>query len=539
MTKNKKRSRNYKNKSRKSLKFKIKLTLIILAAVGFASVLFSATNTASPLSATVSNVLGTAPVVQKDNIEEPAPKGVAESKTVLVKFKPSVSAHTKSVIYKQNKGKVEHTLPKVGVQEVKIPANESIHSALKKYSSNNQVAYVEPNYIAKQFFTPNDKFYSQEWNLSKIGASKAWDISKGGYGPIAIVDTGVDAAHSDLKGEVLTGYNLINGSTGTNDDNGHGTHVAGIIAGITNNSNGIASIGFKGSILPVKVLDASGAGTYADVANGIIYAADHGAKVINLSLGGAASSDTLQSAVSYAQSKGAIVVAAAGNNGDNSPVYPADYPGVVAVSATTPSDTLASFSSYGSHTFVGAPGTNIISTYNNGGYATMSGTSMAAPEVSGLLGLALSSGNITDSTLLNDLKTTSDKVGPYPYNSNGWNQYFGYGRIDAAKLLQKVTGTTSTATTSSASKSVSVRVAFRARVLGASHNRRLLRVRIGKISRRLRHFRRHVVYIHTNRHTTLRHGRKRVPLGRIRHGRMISGILLWKNHKLIAIRLGI
>ena len=182
-------------------------------------------------------------------------------------------------------------------------------------------------------------------------------------------------------------------------------------------------------------MDNTGAGTYGDIASGIIFATDKGARIINLSLGGSSSSRTLADAIKYAQSRGVVVVAAAGNNGNSTPVYPAALPGVIAVTASNQDDNLAAFSSYGSHVYIGAPGVGVISTYNSGGYATMSGTSMATPVVSGLIGLALSKGVATAGTILNELKTTSDKVGPYAYDQNGWNQYFGYGRINAARLL--------------------------------------------------------------------------------------------------------
>lgn len=364
--------------------------------------------------------------------------GEASSTSILVKYKSSVNETAKANINKKLGAVQKRKIDKLNVDVLDVSSSDSVDTIINKYKAYPEVEYAEPNYLAKGFLTPNDTLFSKQWHLQKIEAPRAWDVSQGGYGPIAVVDTGISYTQSDLSGWVSQGYNFVAGNTNANDDNGHGTHVAGIISAASNNGNGVASIGFKGALLPVKVLDGNGSGTYANVASGIIYAADQGSKVINMSLGGSSSSSTLKNAVSYAQSKGSLIVAAAGNNGNSTPVYPAVYPGVIAVSATTQDDNLASFSSYGSHVYVSAPGTGIISTYNNGGYATLSGTSMATPVVSGLIGLALSRGTTSITTVVADLKTASDKVGPYPYDQNGWNQYFGYGRINAARLLGAV-----------------------------------------------------------------------------------------------------
>lgn len=361
--------------------------------------------------------------------------GEAASTSLLVKYKSAVSESTRGKINAELGGKAKRHIKELGVDIVQVASTDSLGETMQKFKSRVEVEYAEPNYLAKRFLTPNDTLFNKQWGLQKIEAPKAWDTSQGGYGPVAIIDTGITSSQADLSGSVQTGFNFVNDTTDTNDDNGHGTHVAGIVSANSNNGTGVASIGFKGSLLPVKVLDNTGAGTYGDVASGIVFAADKGARVLNLSLGGSSSSRTLQDAVKYAQNKGAVVVAAAGNNGNNSAVYPAAYPGVIAVSASTQDDNLASFSSYGGHVYVAAPGVSIVSTYNSGGYATLSGTSMATPVVSGLIGLALSKGTTSTTTVVNDLKTTSDKVGPYPYDDNGWNQYFGYGRINAAKLL--------------------------------------------------------------------------------------------------------
>lgn len=445
-----KNNKKIKNKTKKfftnnRLRHLFEALIAVVIVIGISAVLPSS----SPYS--VRNLLATnksttAPVV--DTITgNYSVAGEASSSSILVKYKSSVNETAKANINKRVGAVPKRKIDKLNVDVLEISTNESVDTVIGKYKVYSEVEYAEPNYLAKGFLTPNDTLFSKQWHLQKIEAPKAWDVSQGGYGPIAVVDTGIASAQSDLSGWISQGYNFVAGNTNANDDNGHGTHVAGIISASSNNGNGVASIGFKGTLLPVKVLDSNGSGTYANVASGIIYAADQGSKVINMSLGGSSSSLTLKNAVSYAQSKGSIIVAAAGNNGNSTAVYPAVYPGVIAVSASTQDDTLASFSSYGSHIYVSAPGTGIISTYNNGGYATLSGTSMATPVVSGLIGLALSRGTTSVTTVIADLKTASDKVGPYPYDQNGWNQYFGYGRINAARLLGATTTIPSDTTT--------------------------------------------------------------------------------------------
>lgn len=412
------------------------LVLAIVAIVGVvaASVIVKNSTVTSVVPKILQQLQTTTPKIISQSITY-STEGAAKASTILVKFKPGVSEQAMNTLHQKLGTKVKKTISGINVQVVQLPDGAHVADFVKEFKGKSEVAYAEPNFITHSFFVPNDPDFSNQWNLQKINAPEAWDVSQGGFGPIAVVDTGIDSNHPDLSGEVESGYNFIADNTDTSDDNGHGTHVAGIIEAATNNGIGVASIGFKGTLLPVKVLDSTGSGTDGDVASGITYAVDHGAKIINLSLGGSDFSQTEQDAVNYATEHGVIVVAAAGNNSNNSPVYPASDQGVLAVSASDQNDNLASFSSFGPDVFVSAPGVDITSTYNTGGYAQMSGTSMAAPHLSGLLGLALSSKNASGTNILDAIKKTSDKIGPFAYDSNGWNEYFGYGRIDAGKLL--------------------------------------------------------------------------------------------------------
>ena len=267
---------------------------------------------------------------------------------------------------------------------------------------------------AQEAAPSDDTYRSLQWALTKLGAETAWPRTSGAGVTVAVIDTGV-AAVPDLSGQLLPGVDYVTGSgNGTADAAGHGTHVAGIIAARANNGLGIAGLAPSVKILPVRVLDADGSGYDSDIANGIVYAADHGASVINLSLGGPGYSSVLAQAVSYALSKNVVVVAAAGNakQSGNAASYPAALPGVLAVAATDSSDAVAPFSNTGSYVKVAAPGVHVLSTVP-GGYAYGDGTSMASPYVAAAAALVRSAnGGLSESAVVTDLTTTATDLGP-------------------------------------------------------------------------------------------------------------------------------
>jgi subtilisin family serine protease len=230
---------------------------------------------------------------------------------------------------------------------------------------------------------------------------------------------------------VLAGYDWANNDSNPADDNGHGTAVAGVAAARGNDGIGTAGAAWNVAILPVKTMNSSGSGSYSAIANGITYSADRGARIVNLSLGGSSSSSTLQSAVSYAWNKGCVLIAAAGNNGSSTTMYPAAYPNVIAVSATTSSDTLASFSSYGSFVDLSAPGLDITAPWIGSGYVTISGTSFSSPLTAGVAALALSRNPALSNSQINSLLTANaDDIGVA-----GYDIYFGAGRLNAARVV--------------------------------------------------------------------------------------------------------
>jgi subtilisin family serine protease len=304
--------------------------------------------------------------------------------------------------------------------------------------------------------TPNDPYYpvgayrGGEWGFVNTKAATAWDTTKGASNvTIAIVDSGI-SAHPDLASHLLAGHNVLDNSADATDTLGHGTEAAGVAAAVTNNSTGIAGYCWMCSLMPVKVTNTSSV-YMSDVATGITWATDHGAKVISLSLSSTSNSSALAAAVTYAQQHEVVVVAAAGNGGCNCPAYPAALPGVVSVAGSDYYDNLYSWSSYGSWVSVAAPGQNLTTaltdpaTHAQWGYATAAGTSFATPVVAGEAALLASAApNATAAELLNAILTGVDPVA-------GAHQV-GHGRVDipealAALGLNGTPPTTTSATT--------------------------------------------------------------------------------------------
>jgi thermitase len=343
-----------------------------------------------------------------------------------------------------------------GVAIVKLQRGEQVERKVAQYKALPAVAYAEPNFLAHGAVSaPTDPSYRSQWNLAKVAAVPAWTAYPGSYDArsavkLGVIDTGVDSTHQDLDdGRVLTslGANCLSGTCAPDpalDDNGHGTHVAGIADAETNNGTGIAGLGYPVQLVPVKALAADNTGSYAAIASGIMWAVRQGARVLNLSIVGSVASPTLCDAVAQATSRGVLVVAAAGNNGNSAASYPASCSGAVGVSATDSTDGLASFSSFGrGNVFVSAPGASITSTFLRNSYRQLSGTSMASPHVAALSALLLAqvpTRTVADLKVL--LATTSDKVGSGygadPYGTCGdctWSAQWGYGRINAERAL--------------------------------------------------------------------------------------------------------
>jgi serine protease len=295
------------------------------------------------------------------------------------------------------------THDKLELAKVAVDGEDDV---LARLSRDPRVEHAERANLLRVSFVPDDPGYGdKQWHLQRVHAEQAWNFTCGRGVTVAIIDTGVAcydhggfSKGSDLSGTRCEGgWDFVSDRAEAADDHGHGTHVAGTVAQTTDNGKGVAGLAFCATLMPIKVLTKQGYGTTADVAEGIRFAADHGAQVINMSLGGNIKSQILEDAVNHAAKKGSIVVAAAGNSG-RSVGWPAAYPGVIAVSATDQNDKIAWFSSRGPEITIGAPGVDVVQqTICNGGikcetFASFKGTSMASPHVAGAAAMLVGMG---------------------------------------------------------------------------------------------------------------------------------------------------
>jgi len=320
--------------------------------------------------------------------------------------------------------------PEQRIMRIRIKQDISLQKWLDQWSNYPEIEYMHPNQIYRIATMPNDSYYEKQHYLKQIKAEQGWDIQTSSDIVVAILDTGVDLGHTDLKGNLIQGINLLEKEKSPQDDNGHGTNVAGIIAATGNNLIGITGMTWKTRIMPIKVLDKNGEGDSFLVGQGIRYAVDHNAKVVLLSLGEPVYTPFMKEAVDYAEEKGVLVVAASGNEGDRLN-YPAAFPNVLSVGAVNQDDHYASYSNYGQQLDVVAPGEGIFTTKLGGDYTSNTGTSMAAPQVAGLAALLLQKyPHMKPSEIINFIKFTADDVG-----ESGWDIRTGFGRINVEKAL--------------------------------------------------------------------------------------------------------
>ena len=351
---------------------------------------------------------------------------------LLIQFVAGVSKEKENEVFRGHGASEVDEIRPIRVKRIKVPEH-ALDQVKEALSRNKHVKFVENNYLADVTAVPDDPSYPTQWHLPKISAPAGWDISTGAASSIiAIIDSGIDPAHPDLASKLLSGYNFLNGSSDTHDVQGHGTKVAGTAAAIGNNSIGIAGVAWSSSILPLVVVTSTGSASYSNIANAITYAADRGVRVISISIAGTSSSTTLENAVSYAWSRGALVFAGTGNSGTTVLSYPAACSKAIAVSATDSNDNRSSFSNYGTWITLAAPGSGIYTTTNGGGYASVSGTSFSTPMAAGVAGLILAANPTLTNQQVKDIMIQNvDDMGAL-----GFDQYFGYGRINVAKSLQ-------------------------------------------------------------------------------------------------------
>ncbi|MFO0597393.1 MAG: S8 family peptidase [Myxococcaceae bacterium] len=339
---------------------------------------------------------------------------------------------------------------------------DDLDGLLAKIRANPKVEAAEPLMTVRvsedamkpeKGFIPNDPMFAQQWNLKMIRMPEAWEVTRGKGVIVAVLDTGIAwENHDDFRvvpdledSKFVEGWDFVNDDQHANDDHGHGTHVAGTIAQATDNGEGVAGVAFEATLMPVKVLDHFGSGNTADIADAIRWAADHGAKVINMSLGGGGRSAVMENAVMYARKKGVVVVCAAGNGGRGVVEYPAAYPGSFAVASVGPQGKKAPYSSWGKELDIAAPGgdksqgeaAGIIQNtidpqdVSQGVYASYQGTSMATPHVAGLAALLYSAGAKNPDQVEKAIVISAHP----PEGSKGWTDQYGHGVIDAKAAL--------------------------------------------------------------------------------------------------------
>ncbi len=334
----------------------------------------------NPIQTTPPTMQSYQPTVEPQKVNAPREPIPAQ---VIIQFAPNTTAKERAAYIKSVGGTVVKNIGSLDT----VVINVSKDVAQAPLPESAVVANTEPDYYVSALddAIPNDPRYPEQWALPAIGAPSAWgqlpaDAPKV---TVAVIDSGICASNPDLAGRIIDGWDFLESDAVPQDDFGHGCEVSGVIAANMNDGIGIVGVAPNAQIMPLRVLNAQGVGSYSDVAAAIVYAADHNAQVINLSLGGSSPSSTLENAVNYAISKGVIVVAAAGNNGTENALYPAAYPDVIAVGSVDPNLQHSSFSNYGSQVDIWAPGRDILTTKRDGSYGLVSGTSFAAPYVAG------------------------------------------------------------------------------------------------------------------------------------------------------------
>ncbi len=358
--------------------------------------------------------------------------------TVLVKFRPGTSAATRRAAIQDRKANDQGSI----AGYVKVRTAGAAKDLLKALRNDPAVQTASFDYARSLDSTPNDYYYvhGKQQNLNAVRLPYAWNVVKNTSSQvIAVLDTGVDTHHEDLVGHLTTSYDAVVPGRTMTDIEGHGTMVAGIAAANTNNTIGVAGAAWSGKIMPVKVFRTDGYAYDSEIARGVRWAADHGARIINLSLGGKAPDGTIMhDAIIYATSKGVLVVAAAGNSGDATPHYPAAFPEVLAVGATDNTGALTDFSTSGDWVDVSAPGFQITSTFfytqdpaYHDYYATGDGTSFSSPLVAGIAAIVRTRfPSLTPAQVIARIKASARDAGP-----RGIDPYHGYGFVDAYAAL--------------------------------------------------------------------------------------------------------
>ena len=319
----------------------------------------------------------------------------------------------------------------------------SEQAVVNKLKKDSRYKFAELDQIVEMSATTNDPYLGSEWHINKIGAATAWDKAQGNGITIAILDSGVDGSHPDLSSRMVAGYNFYDNNTNTADVCGHGTKAAGSAAAASNNAMGVAGVAGQAKIMPIRIAynDAGVCyATFSTMASGVTWAADHGARVANISYSYVAMSSAVQSAANYLRSKGGLLFVSAANNAKDEGITPTNT--MIPVSATDSNDALASFSSYGSFVALSAPGVGVYTTVQGGTYGGVNGTSFSSPVAAGVAALVMSANPaLSADQVQNILFSTAVDLG-----APGRDIYFGYGRVNAAAAVAAAVGTSGTVT---------------------------------------------------------------------------------------------
>ncbi len=404
-------------------------------------------------------------------LRAPSPLASYKAGEVIVKFQTTASQSHEERMLRDAGGLRARQAPYGGHYVVSLDAGVAVEDAVARFRSMPEVEYAEPNAVFHAAFNPNDNLYRFQWNLELIGAPRSWDIQKGKTDvAIAVVDTGI--AYEDFgvyrrapdwgNRAFLQGHDFVNGDDHANDDDNHGTHVASTIGEATDNGEGVAGLAFDCALMPVKVLDSNGLGFLSDVAAGIDYAINftqngtHPVKVINMSLGSNAPSETLRRAVERAEAAGVVVVAASGNDGESRVDYPAAFPTVIGVGAVDQRRIKTPYSNWGPELDLVAPGGDFSRDDNNDGdpdmilqqtfshntavregryddfgYFYFEGTSQAAPHVAAAAAMLISQGITSPSAVRKALYDSAQDLG-----AGGRDDRYGFGLVRPAEALK-------------------------------------------------------------------------------------------------------
>ena len=414
---------------------------------------YNSVNTYPSGSSSDDTELAEMPPVSQDHGEEYV------SDQILVKFHSGVTSDKQKMIHDKHGCKELYTSDYGGFKVIEIPVSSTVEEMVNRYLQETEVEYAEPNYLRHSHLTPNDPYFSYQWHHALMKNTSAWDLGRGTGVTVALLDSGVAyrtasgyTQASDLAGTSLrAGWDFVNADPYPDDDAGHGTHMAGCIAQTTNNYRGVAGVSFGATILAVKVMDETGSISLSDEVDGIYYAVNNGAHVINISFGGEGESASEEAAINYAVNNGVVVICSAGNSGSNILEYPASYPPCISVSAVRYDKTRAGYSNYGTEIDLCAPGGDItvdqnFDYYGDGilqqthdgsnlsvfYYYFMEGTSPAAALVSGVAALVIgkSSTNLTPQQVEDIMTASATDLGSY-----GWDSYYGWGLVNSYNAL--------------------------------------------------------------------------------------------------------